>query len=312
MGKIAQLIPINLVEEKDKFFNSKDYNPQFSYSSSIDVSFLNQYGQPTQKIEAFVQKMLQKYGPPDFSKNGKVLTQFEIEEKINSLLSSLELPNLSFFYSNQFSARIMLSKKGLHIRTPISLDSNDIQQILDHEIQTHYLRRINHSHQIWKDHYPKNFINSRITEEGLALLNTYQSNPQPFTKQFLTTAGECVAQKKSFRTVFDFFKQYNIEDQIAWNLTMKLKRGLTDTSLPGGLAKSHIYLEGAVKVSKWIIENHNKINLLFAGKLSLDDIAEINNNSLRYQKITLPLFVLDKSSYVDSIITLSDINQLID
>lgn len=61
-----------------------------------------------------------------------------------------------------------------------------------------------------------------------------------------------------------------------------MKRGLTDTSKPGGLYKDQLYLEGAVK----ILSMRNALNFksLLCGKLSLEDYHRHEiNSALNYE-----------------------------
>lgn len=55
-----------------------------------------------------------------------------------------------------------------------------------------------------------------------------------------------------------------------WKFVLRIKRGMTDTSLPGGLYKDQVYLEGAVNILR---ERHSiDFRSLYAGKISLDDL----------------------------------------
>jgi len=51
---------------------------------------------------------------------------------------------------------------------------------------------------------------------------------------------------------------------------LRVKRGLTDTSMKGGLYKDQVYLEGAIKV----LQQRKTLNFkgLLCGKISLEDI----------------------------------------
>jgi hypothetical protein len=55
-----------------------------------------------------------------------------------------------------------------------------------------------------------------------------------------------------------------------WKYVLRVKRGLGDTSQPGGLYKDQVYLEGAIK----ILKNRKDINfkLFYCGKINIEDI----------------------------------------
>ena len=62
-------------------------------------------------------------------------------------------------------------------------------------------------------------------------------------------------------------EDYIVDPERRWNLAVRVKRGLKDTSQPGGLFKDQCYLKGAVE----FLKRRKEINFsnLFAGKLTL-------------------------------------------
>ena len=77
---------------------------------------------------------------------------------------------------------------------------------------------------------------------------------------------------------------------------VRAKRGLEDTAQRGGLYKDKVYFEGAVK----ILQKRKQVDvrLLYAGKLSIDDIqrpelmSRVNAAELKY-----PYFARDSDLY---------------
>ncbi len=81
----------------------------------------------------------------------------------------------------------------------------------------------------------------------------------------------CVrASELSFADLFTDLEKYVDNAKKRWKYVLRVKRGLADTSLPGGLYKDQVYLEGAIKVLK----NRRDVNfrVLYAGKLNLEDL----------------------------------------
>lgn len=310
MGIIQQLIPLNLDDEREKFFSSNSYNPQFRYAKPVTDSRLRAYGKPLNTTVEYARRMLEKCGPPDFSLTEPPVDQSTLEQELHNLLTRLGLPTLKVLYGKHYSARIMLSVDGLHIRLPIRITQSSLHQVFDHEIQTHYLRSFNHSLQAWKKDFPTSRRKARITEEGLALINTYQKQPEPFRKQFIITAAEGIALHGSFREVFEYLKSWQIADDTAWRLTLKQKRGLSDTSQPGGFLKSHIYLEGARQVFKWVEHHPEKLQYLYAGKLATTDLDEIIKTDSLAQNMVLPIFLNDYQDYLNRVQQLRSINEM--
>ena len=61
MIKLNDLIPINLLQEKEKFFaKAANYNPQFTYHKAIKQSDLNFYGKTTWPYRFLAKKILRQ------------------------------------------------------------------------------------------------------------------------------------------------------------------------------------------------------------------------------------------------------------
>lgn len=78
-----------------------------------------------------------------------------------------------------------------------------------------------------------------------------------------------MAKEFSFVDLFKDLEKYVDSPQARWKFTLRVKRGLSDTSQKGGLYKDQVYLEGAVK----ILQQRHSLNFkaLLCGKISLDD-----------------------------------------
>ena len=74
----------------------------------------------------------------------------------------------------------------------------------------------------------------------------------------------------SFVELFNDLEKYVDNPKKRWRYVLRVKRGLGDTSLPGGLYKDQVYLEGAVK----LLKNRNELNfnLLHCGKINIEDL----------------------------------------
>ena len=72
---------------------------------------------------------------------------------------------------------------------------------------------------------------------------------------------------------------------------LRVKRGLNDTSQPGGLYKDQVYLEGALK----LLENRRTIDwqVFYSAKINIEDLSrkKITKELKRGKGIVLPKFV---------------------
>ena len=148
-----------------------------------------------------------------------------------------------------------------------------LKSLLDHEIGTHHLRSEN---QRCMDPENKKLIQKKrigwqlATEEGLASLGNhihYEQCNLLYIPALLYYAV-CLAQNLSFWETFKGLQKYITDFEDCWIQTLRVKRGLSDTSKPGALCKDQATFDGAMR----IIENRNNINFkaLYAGKVSLE------------------------------------------
>jgi hypothetical protein len=78
----------------------------------------------------------------------------------------------------------------------------------------------------------------------------------------------CVAQESSFWDTFKTLMKYCTDFDDCWLQTIRVKRGIIDTSKDGAFCKDQATFDGAMR----ILEQRDTINFpaLFAGKVSLE------------------------------------------
>ena len=65
------------------------------------------------------------------------------------------------------------------------------------------------------------------------------------------------------------------DEEKSWRITLRAKRGLSDTSEPGGLTKDYLYLDGYYKVKKYIETGHD-IKKLYVGKIAIEHVSLVD------------------------------------
>ena len=106
-----------------------------------------------------------------------------------------------------------------------------------------------------------------------------------------------MAKEMSFVDLFKDLEKYVDSPQARWKFTLRVKRGLSDTSQKGGLYKDQVYLEGAVKVLQ---QRHTlDFKALLCGKISLEDYhREQIYSILNYEGQILPPFMQEMDEYL--------------
>jgi hypothetical protein len=160
---------------------------------------------------------------------------------------------------------------------------------------------------------PEESYEFRSTEEGLANLHSYLDEPEPFMrKTFLTYVGAYLSQTESFRTVYVELTKLGVSNELAWSITTRSKRGMTDTSQAGGFTKDKTYLEGAVAVWKWLMDAKHDVHDLYAGRISLDQVNAIKqklSSMSQPPKLHFPEFIADQTQYLTHINQIGTTNQ---
>jgi len=82
------------------------------------------------------------------------------------------------------------------------------------------------------------------------------------------------ARHMSFVELFKDLSKYVSDPKRRWKFVVRCKRGLDDSSRPGGLYKDMAYLRGAVQ----ILQYRKKVDFeaLYCGKVALEDLLDEN------------------------------------
>lgn len=318
MLKLSELIPINLLAEKEKFFaNNANYNPQFTYQTTIKQSDLNFYGKPRWRYSRLAKRIIkqakkEKLFQKDQLSNEKLDTK-ATSQIIEEYLADYSLnEKYQLVFDENFTSRFAVNFKNhaIKIRLPVTFSERKLINTLNHEIGTHILRQENYEKQNWyrhKKHY--GFSNHLRTEEGLAVIHQYLNSKQQLVfKTALSYLGAKIASKKDFKTVYAFFYQYLQNSQKSWSYALKNKRGLTDTSLPGGFSKSLVYLEGFEQVLNYLKNHQYNPGLLYYGKLAIEDIKKAQEMNPNYQAILPKFYTNNPADYQKKVKTLAKRN----
>jgi hypothetical protein len=83
------------------------------------------------------------------------------------------------------------------------------------------------------------------------------------------------ASRMSFSAVFENLIRQGVPEEPAWSLTLRAKRGLTDTGRPGCYTKDVAYFRGYLKVGKFIKDGGSWDDLMKYGKVSIDHLPAL-------------------------------------
>lgn len=321
MLKISDLAPLNLASEKEKFFQSGfKYNPQFVYATSINQQELTKYGKPKFLYLLLAKKILWQYhrNPGLHTSqpaNKKFLSQAEITQAITDRLADYGLANTyQINFSESFVSRIAVQteNKIVKVKLPVAITKEEIEGTLAHEVDTHLVRQLNYERQIWYKKKKKYGLLPHLrTEEGLAIVNELVANKQKLAyKSAINYLAVNVALKKDFVSVFEFFYKHSGDTERSWIWTVKQKRGLQDTSLPGGFTKNVVYLEGLLQVLYYLRSRGGDPSRLYCGKIDWRDLEKVKKIGIKTPVILPKIYTENSNSYKKEVELLFKINLL--
>ena len=164
--------------------------------------------------------------------------------------------------------------------------------LVAHEIETHILTAENGKNQIY-GLFNRGFGNFLETQEGLAIWNQEQVSVGETEKNYRSALLVFVvdfAGHHGFAETYDYCLKLGMDEDRALQTTLKVKRGLGDTSKPGMFSKDALYFSGYLQV-KDFVANGGALKDLYYGKYNLDDLPLIKQiPELREPKI-LPHFL---------------------
>jgi alpha-L-glutamate ligase-like protein/uncharacterized protein (TIGR02421 family) len=165
----------------------------------------------------------------------------------------------------------------INLRKGAKFRYSDLEGTLAHEIDTHVYRYINGLLQPYQI-FSEGLANYLETEEGLAVYNkelTYK-NPRKFITRYLKVLAINDALTESFKQTYQNLRARGVLPNTAFYITYKAKRGLTDTSRPGGFTREAVYAKGFREVKKYIDDGFS-LEKLYIGKVGIKDLSDIKN-----------------------------------
>ena len=318
------LMPVNLEDEKKKFFSSlKDgakYNPLFIYPKcSIDFdkrikdlevlkfketilddifkkktsenilrlkmyknrgkeTFTNfsieVYGVPSKELLSISRSLIKKHDKK-LAKTKHTVSPYEAAKRFRKELDNLRFQWVVEVKEIVAKAQIVPSRRVMVLKKSSRLSKKQINRFIAHEIYTHIVRAECGKLQPYNI-FSIGTAGYTSTEEGLALYKEGIMGTLD-VKSLKEYAGRVLAVhfslKYSFRKTFILLTKHFSKNK-AWELTLRAKRGIGDTSLPGSFTKDLSYLKGYYEIVEFV-KNPSCMHLLHYGKIGIRDTENI-------------------------------------
>lgn len=190
---------------------------------------------------------------------------------------------------------VAASQKTVFVHAHAALEITRLAPIITHEIETHVLTTVNGGAQPLEI-FKQGFAGYTRTQEGLASYNVEWRHPDLFHRPARFWSRNAlavdVALQGSFRDVYDRMVELGFNPHFSFGVGAKVKRGLTDTSKPGGYTKDYLYLAGRRDIMNFVASGGD-LKDLYIGKILLDDLKILQAQPWLKPPNVLPRFLLE-------------------
>lgn len=294
MNLVKYLTPINLREEKEKFFNSNSYNPQLVYDWNSEESvewkaknkkYQNLFdaldNQDGSKIKDIACAHFDTGLKEDFLNIAKNVVSTKptkiqgqnvdsVTKAFSEAFQFLELSEykLEVVDRHGFNFRPVAKERKIEVSKHLNLDFFSVDGEVKHEL-THIIRYEN-----GKFNRIKKAANYLPNEEGLATYCQDYAGENGKASLFQHAAEYTMTEVSlngSFRDLFKYLTKIGFSEELAWQRGIRHKFGFKDTSNPGDIMKPSMYFYHQQLVKE--LREDEKYRL-FVGKISIDQLID--------------------------------------
>jgi uncharacterized protein (TIGR02421 family) len=237
--------------------------------------------------EAFADLSARLYRPPDLSllraahhllRTEPVPTEpltvesGELAERLRVALREYDLGHWSVVLSRRMGARaaVLPQARTIKVREDTRFSEDDVVRLIHHEIGVHAVRA-EAGHRAPLRVFTVGLADYLETEEGMAVTNEVRHGVRSGLRLFaLRVLAVHWARAASFSQVFHRLRRREVDPETAWSITMRVKRGLIDTSRPGAYTKDAAYLRGFLLINRFLEQGGSWSDLMRFGKVGLD------------------------------------------
>ena len=227
------------------------------------------FGVPTAEDARQARRVLEKFSnvkPPERNCSAKDFARL-LEARLKKIGISMDIKLVS-----SMATKISVDSVScaIHLNRNAFFAPKEVKRLLVHEIDVHAVRVHNGSCLPWGI-FSMGTARYREAEEGLAVHFERQSdNLYPFQEKIY--AGRCLAVYLSlsagFAEVFEELLVY-FDEETAYTIVERVKRGLADTSRSGALTKEFHYFTGPKMVQSYL-HGRGSLKMLMGGKIAFN------------------------------------------
>lgn len=261
------------------------------------------YGVPDKTTIEDAHKLMETSNPlqphSDAVKQAR-LTSDAVAHDLRDVLSQYGLSDWRVELTDDIISGVIVSPshKTVQVHAHTNLEITRLAPIITHEIETHVLTTVNGGAQPLEI-FVQGFAGYIRTQEGLASYNVEWRHPELFHRPARFWARNALAVelslRGSFRDVYDYMRELGFNEHFSYGVGAKVKRGLMDTSKPGGFTKDYVYLAGRRDILNYVATGGD-LRDLYVGKILLSDLEMLQKQPWLKKPKVLPRFLVEQTS----------------
>lgn len=214
----------------------------------------------------------------------------KIKTRFEKVLKRYDIPGFDVTLDNFSPHIINVGRDTINIGSEIRRFECNVDRLVVHEIESHVLQAENIKNSNTALVEFSKYGNQHLYSEGLAVYNeviTRKITPSAYEMYYFRIKAVRLLHK-GFREIYETLLE-NLTPQRAFVMTYRVKRGLADTSAPGGFPKDASYLLGLHEIEKLVAENFSK-KLLYATRSPILSSMLSKYGLLTTERVLTPKF----------------------
>jgi hypothetical protein len=226
------------------------------------------------------------------SKGAPLLNAYQIQDYIQQYVdtsSHLKIISVIVDRKNKYTIRAGFGK--MYVGSDVKRNEQNVVRLIVHEIESHILQKQN-----LQAGSPLLFLRTQydreLYAEGMAIYNEVSTGTitQSAYELYLHRIKAVSLYHLSFRDMYDYLSN-RMDNNKALITTFRVKRGMGDTSKPGGWPKDAAYLLGYKAVNDYL-ETGGRVKLLYMAQVPALGELLLKYNLLPTRETTMPEFHL--------------------
>lgn len=205
------------------------------------------------------------------------LSDSDMAEELSKALAKAGLKKWKVHISPRMSASASVTPgaRRVNIRKGRRFSRDEVKRLVLHEIGVHALRAEN-GYAMPLGIFRLGLEGYLETEEGMAAYNEWRAGIDEGLRLFaLRVLAVDWASRLPYSGVFARLTERGVPPELAWTITQRVKRGMTDTGRPGCYGKDVSYFRGYLAVRDFMEKGGSWEELMRYGKVSIGHLPAL-------------------------------------